>query len=100
VLERAWPITQRMRRWLPGRAVVFVADSSVAALEWLARVARLPGVHVSTRLRLDAALSEPPPPRAPGQRGRRHLPGKRRPPLAAVLADEKTPWRTLTRDAW
>ena len=40
------------------------------------------------------------PPRAPGQRGRPRLKGKRRPTLEAVLADEKTPWSTLTIDDW
>ena len=69
VLERAWQILQLVRRWLPGREVVLVADSSFAALAWLALVAPWPGVSVITRLRLEAALDDPPPPRAPGQRG-------------------------------
>jgi DDE superfamily endonuclease len=100
VLERAWQSIRLVRRWLPDRALVCVADSSFAALAWLALVARLPRVRVLTRLRLDAALSAPPPPRAPGQRGRPRLTGKRRPTLEAVLADEKTPWSTLTVDDW
>jgi DDE superfamily endonuclease len=100
LLERAWQIIQLVRRWLPGREVVFVADSSFAALEWLALVAQLPGVSVITRLRLDAALYDPPPPRVLGQRGRPRLKGKRRPTLEAVLADEKTQWRKLTIDDW
>jgi hypothetical protein len=98
--ERAWQIIRLVRRWLPGREIVFVADSSFAALEWLALVARLPRVSVITRLRLDAALYDPPPSRDPGQRGRPRLKGKRRPTLEAVLADEKTPWSTLTIDDW
>jgi hypothetical protein len=100
LLERAWQIIRLVWRWLPGRAVVFVADSSCAALEWLALVARLPGVSVITRLRLDAALYDSPPPRAPGTKGRPRLKGKRRPTLEAVLVDEKTPWSTLTVDDW
>ena len=100
LLERAWQIIRIIRRWLPGREVVFVADSSFAALEWLALVARLPRVSVITRLRLDAALSDPPPQRVPGTKGRPRLQGKRRPTLEAVLADEKTPWSTLTIDNW
>jgi hypothetical protein len=98
LLERAWQIIQLVRRWLPGREVVFVTDSSCAALAWLALVAQLPGVSVITRLRLDAALSDPPPPSGLGQRGRPCLKGKRRPTLEAVLADEQTPWRKLTLD--
>ena len=100
LLERAWQIIRIVRRWLPGREIVFVADSSFAALEWLALVARLPRVSVITRLRLDAALYDPPPQRAPGTKGRPRLKGKRRPTLEAVLADEKTPWSTLTIDNW
>ena len=100
VLERAWQILQLVRRWLPGREVVLVADSSFAALAWLALVAPWPGVSVITRLRLEAALDDPPPPRAPGQRGRPRRTGKRRLPLEAGLADENTPWSTLTMDDW
>ena len=100
VLDRAWQIIRLVRRWLPGREVVFVASSSFAALEWLALVAQLPQVSVITRLRLAAALSDPPPPRAPGQRGRPRLTGKRRPTLEVVLADAKTPWSQLTIDDW
>src|SRR5215510_11476323 len=100
LLERAWQIIQLVRRWWPGREVVFVADSSFAALEWLALVARLPRVSVITRLRLDAALYDPPPPRNPGHIGRPRLKGQRRPTLEAVLADDKTQWRKLTVDDW
>jgi hypothetical protein len=99
-LERAWQSIRLVRRWLPERELVFGADSSFAALEWLALVARLPRVSVITRLRLDAALYDPPPPRAPGQRGRPRLKGKRRPTLETVWADETTPWSTLTVDDW
>src|SRR5215467_3840257 len=67
LLDRAWQIIRLVRRWLPDREVVFVADSSFAALEWLDQVVRLSRVSVSTRLRLDAALYDPPPPRTPRQ---------------------------------
>jgi hypothetical protein len=100
VLERAWQSIRLVRRWLPDREIVFVADSRCAALELLDRVAQLSRVSIITRLRLDAALSDPPPPRAPGQRGRPRRKGKRRPTLEAVLADEKTQWRKLTVDDW
>jgi DDE superfamily endonuclease len=100
LLERAWQIIRIVRRWLPGREVVFGADSSFAALEWLALVAQLPRVSVITRLRLDAALYDPPPHRAPGTKGRPRLTGKRQPTLEAVLADEQTQWSTLTIDNW
>ena len=60
----------------------------------------MPRASLITRLRLDAALYEPPPYRAPGTTGRPRLKGKRRPPLEAVLADEKTQWSKLTVDDW
>src|ERR671928_601947 len=89
LLERAWQSIQLVRRWLPDRELVFVADSSFAALEWRALVARVPRVSVITRLRLDAALYDPPPHRVPGTKGRPRLKGKRRPTLEAVLAGRK-----------
>jgi DDE superfamily endonuclease len=56
VVERAWQMIQLVVRWLPGREVVFVADSSYAALELLDHVKKLPRASWITRLRLDAAL--------------------------------------------
>ncbi|HEY5868738.1 MAG TPA: transposase [Candidatus Tectomicrobia bacterium] len=98
--ERAWQMIQLVVRWLPGREVAFVADSSFAALELLDKVATLPRASVITRLRLDAALYDPPPPRKPRTIGRPRLKGKRRPTLEAVLADERTHWTTLIVDQW
>jgi DDE superfamily endonuclease len=87
------------RRWLPGRALVLVADSGFAALELLAALARQ-GVTCVTRLRLDAALYAPAPPRAPGTIGRPRTKGARLPNLADVLADQDTPWRRVTVSGW
>ena len=53
-----------------------------------------------TRLRLDAALYEPAPPRQPGQVGRPRRKGKRLPTLAAIAADAKTVWSTVTITDW
>jgi hypothetical protein len=90
-----------VRRWWPERAIVAVADSAYAALEFLAacRAWRDP-VTVVTRLRLDAALYDPAPPRRPGQIGRPRLKGARQPPLAAVAADPDTGWTALTVGQW
>jgi hypothetical protein len=56
----------QVRRWLPQRAIILVADSSFAALELLESLRQLPHpVHVVTRLRLDAALYDPAPERLP-----------------------------------
>ena len=98
--ERAWQMIRLVGRWLPGRDLVCVADSSFAALELLDKVATLPRASVMTRLRLDAALYDPPPPRKPKTMGRPRLKGKRRPTLEAVLADKRTQWTSVRVEQW
>jgi len=89
-------ITQ-LRRWLPGRALVVVADSSYAVLALLAACAGLAEpVTVVTRLRLDAALYDPAPVRQPGTRGAPGKKGARHPSLAERLADPTTRWDPVT----
>ena len=78
--------------------MVAVADSSYAAIELLAAVRRR--LTVVTRLRLDARLFDPPPPRRPGTRGRPRLSGARQPTLAERLADPGTRWRRVTVAGW
>lgn len=51
--DRAWQLIQVVRRWLPGREVVFVADSSFAVITLLKRVSDLTQVSLITRLRLE-----------------------------------------------
>ena len=51
-------------RWLPGRRVIAVGDSSFSAIELLREVGR--HLCMISRLRLDAGLYEPAPPRPPG----------------------------------
>jgi hypothetical protein len=97
---RAWQMIRLVGRWLPGREFVCVADSSFAVLELLAKVKTLPGASMITRLRLDAALYDPPPQRAPGTKGRPRLKGKRRPTLEAVLAEERPPWTPVLVEQW
>jgi hypothetical protein len=89
-----------VRRWLPERAIVVVADSTYAAIEVLAAAGRLPvPVTMITRLRLDAALDDPAPPRAPGKRGAPRKKGARQPSLAQRVADPRTAWARVTL-AW
>ena len=88
---------RQLRRWLPDRALVVVADSTYAVLELLADAAGLPRpVTVVTRLRLDAALYDPAPPREPGTKGRPRVKGERQLTLATRLLDPDTVWETLT----
>ena len=88
----------QVRRWLPGRSLVMVADSSFAALDLLASLAAR--MTCITRLRLDAQLYEPAPPRQPGTPGRARKKGARLPALSAVLADAETRWQRLVVPRW
>jgi DDE family transposase len=87
-----------VRRWLPKRELIVVGDSTYATLEWLDAV-RHAGC-VITRLRLDAALYEPAPPRKPRQNGRPRKKGKRLPTLEKVLIDSTTHWETVRIANW
>ena len=90
-----------VRRGWPDRAISAVADSSYAALALLAACQAWPQpVTVITRLRLDAALYAPAPPRRPRQVGRPRFKGQRLPPLAAVAGDPTTGWTPLTVPDW
>lgn len=89
-------ITQ-VQCWLPNRRIVVVADSSYAVLELLAAARDLPTpVSLITRLRLDAALYDPAPPREPGKKGAPRKKGERQPTLAHRLTDPATVWETVT----
>jgi hypothetical protein len=71
----------QLRRWLPTRQLVVVADSTYAVLELLARCGRLAHpVVIITRLRLDAALYDPAPQRNAQTIGWPRLKGKRQRP--------------------
>src|SRR5215470_7124106 len=89
-----------IHRWLPKREVVVVADSSYAVIELLKQVSDTSEVSLITRLRLDAALYDPAPPRSPGQNGRPRKKGARRPTLQQVLKDPQTRWTRLMVAHW
>jgi hypothetical protein len=91
----------QIRRWLPGRAVVFVADSSYAVLDLLARMTQLPEpIIMVLRFRLDAALYEPALPRQAGQLGRTRKKGARLPTLVQVAAHDQTRWQRHVVPYW
>jgi hypothetical protein len=87
------------RRWMPGRPLVLVTDSGFSALEFLAALLRQE-ITCVTRLRLDAALYQPAPPRRPGTLGRPRTKGARLPTLAEVLANETSRWQRVTVPGW
>lgn len=95
--DRARQMILQLRRWLPHRHLVLVADSSYAVLELLHFCQSLvQPVTFITRLRLDAALFEPAPPRLPGQTGRPRRKGPRLPPLQQLLSCPTTQWTEVT----
>ncbi len=99
--EWAWQLLLQLRRWQPEREIVAVADGTYAALELLDRCRRLSNpITFITRLRLDAALYEPAPPRRPGQVGRPRLKGERLPNLSMVAEDQNTIWKAIMVANW
>lgn len=91
----------QVRRWLPQRRLVVVADASFAVIALLSRMQRLTNpICMVVRFRLDAALYEPAAPRQPHQKGRTPLKGKRLPTLEHVLKDRKTVWKKVTVWPW
>lgn len=96
--ERARQMLLLVKRWLPQREIVVVADSSFAAIELLDAVRE--AVTLVTRLRLDAALYTPAPDRQPRRMGRPRKKGARLPTLKAVLASAQTVWQSVTIAGW
>ena len=88
----------RLARWLPDRAVVAVADSTYAAIDLLEAVRH--HLTLVTRLRLDARLFDPPPPRRPGTKGRPRVSGPRQPSLIKRLVDPATAWQRIKVTGW
>jgi hypothetical protein len=90
----------QVRRWLPKRFLVVVADNGFAVLELLWRMTQLANpICMITRFRLDAALYEPAPPPT-GKKGRPRKKGKRLPTLEQMLADPQTPWCRVSVPQW
>jgi hypothetical protein len=101
ITEWAWQMLLVLRRWYPEREIVAVADRAYASLKLLSRCRSLskPVTFIS-RLRLDAALYEPAPPRRPGQIGRPRLKGERLPNLSVVAEDPDTVWQPTEIANW
>jgi hypothetical protein len=99
--EWAWQLLLLVRGWYPQREIVAVADRTYASLRLLERCRKLSNpITFVTRLRLDAALYEPAPPRRPHQMGRPRLKGERLPNLSVVAQDPSTQWRSVVVVQW
>ena len=100
ITDWARQMVMQLRRWLPHRPLVLVGDNGYAVLDLLhcCQSLRHP-VTLIARLRLDAALYAPAPPRQPGQNGRPPLKGQRRPSLKSLLDQDHVPW-TVAAVSW
>ena len=84
IADWARQVVFQLRRWLPDHALIVVGDHTCAALDFLNASPTLSQpVTVITRLRLDAALYEPPPPYS--GKGRPRKKGQRLPTLHHLL---------------
>jgi hypothetical protein len=101
LIEWAEWLLRQVRRWLPQRYLVVVADNSFAVIELLAKMAALKEpIYMIVRFRLDAALYEPAPARTAGQKGRPRKKGQRLPTLEQVAADPQTKWQFVSVPNW
>ena len=84
-----------LRRWLPDRDLVVVADGGYAKREFLRHCQSMSKpIVVVTKLRKDASLYQPAPARRPGQVGPPRVVGARLPSPTAALDDPATQWTT------
>jgi hypothetical protein len=101
ITEWAWQLLLVLRRWYPEREIVAVADRAYASLQLLKSCRKLSDpITFVTRLRMDAALYEPAPPRGPHQIGRPRLKGERLPNLSVVAQDPRTVWESTRIANW
>jgi hypothetical protein len=96
----AWArqLIRLLHRWYPTRQLVVVGDRTYAALDLLAAIRSV--ATLVTRLRLDARLFAPAPPRVPGRKGRPRLVGGRLPTLEQRRDDPASAWMELTVPRW
>jgi len=97
LVDWAWLMIERVRRWQPSREILVVGDGSYAATILVQRCQRLKRpVKLISRLRLDAQLYDRPGPQPKSKRGPKPQKGAKQPTLAQQLADPSTVWQTLT----
>ena len=95
VTDWARQMVLQLRRWLPRRPLLLVGDSGYAVLDLLHLCQSLSEpVTLIARLRLDAGLYAPAPPREAGQMGRPRVKGPRLPTLKQLLPWPTLPWVT------
>ena len=95
-IDRAQTLIRLVHRWQPGRSLVLIGDGGFAATALGHACRDLPRTTLVTRLRLDAALYDPPTPPPPGRRGRKPKKGPRQPNLKSRLTDPTTVWQRVS----
>jgi hypothetical protein len=95
-IDRAQTLIRLVHRWQPGRELILLGDGGFAATALGHACRALPRTALVTRLRLDAALYDPPIPPPPGRRGRKPKKGARQPNLKLRLTDPATVWQRVT----
>jgi len=88
----------QLKRWLPNRQLIVVADSSYASYSLLDAVRHY--VCMITPLRLDARLFDTPPPQPAGKRGPKPKIGSRQPTLKQRIEDNTIQWKTIVIPQW
>lgn len=87
-------MVRELATWLPDREFALTCDGAYAPLAGL----DLPRTHVTSRMRRDAALYLPPPPRKRGQRGRPQNQGRRLPSPEQMARRTTRGWVSTTLD--
>jgi hypothetical protein len=88
----------QLSRWLPGRQIIFIGDSSFAVHELAHAVVRR--ATLISRLRLDANLFAPPAKRTSRTMGRPAQKGSALPKLKTLLSEPATRWTSILVSAW
>jgi len=88
----------QLSRWLPGRQIIFIGDSSFAVHELAHAIVRR--ATLISRLRLDANLFAPPPERTASSLGRPAQKGPALPKLKTLLSNPATSWTRIFVSAW
>lgn len=87
-----------LSRWLPGRRIIFIGDSSFAVHELAHAIVRR-ATHIS-RLRLDANLLAQPARRTAHRLGRPAQKGRALLKFKTLLANPATRWTSILVSAW
>ena len=93
-VDWARQMLKQVHRWLATRPLILLADGGYAAVALGLACAGLPSAVLVSRLRLDAALYDPPPPPQPHRRGRKPQKGARQLSLKTRVTDAHTGWQT------